>query len=257
MYIADVLPSTNDAVRELAASGEMAAVVARRQSAGHGRHDREWWSDSPRGLYMSVANEMRMDDPLVPMVSIAAAVAALSSIRDAAQDCDRYAIKWPNDVVSPGGKVCGVISEAFWSDDDTPLVITGFGVNVAQRACEFPSSIRATSIYIESGRDVDVIGFADRLLSTFDRCVDLLQRGRCSELLADYASACATIGSDVSIKSEGQEVFVGRARGLGEHGELIVDDGRGDVRYFCYGEVSSRALNDTSTGGKSAWKGSR
>lgn len=256
MYIADELPSTNDAARELGASGEMAAVVARRQIAGHGRHDREWWSESPRGLYMSVANEMTMDDRLVPMVSIAAAVAALVSIREAAGGAGRFAIKWPNDIVSPGGKVCGVISEAVWSER-APFAVTGFGVNVAQRACEIPQGLRASSIYIESGRDIDVIEFAERLLSAFDRCIDLLRDGRSGELLADYSSACATIGRDVSITSDGREIFAGRARGLGEHGELIVDDGRVDIRTFCYGEVSSRALDHISTGGEIAWKKAR
>lgn len=144
--------STNDEVKRLAVAGAPAGtvVIADRQTAGRGRLGRRWHSPPGAGLYLSLL--LRPDEPLdrIGRYAISAAVA----VREA---CARFvasglALKWPNDLLGSGRKLAGILAEARTGDGGTELVI-GIGVNVAQRAHDFPADldVPATSLALLSG----------------------------------------------------------------------------------------------------------
>src|SRR5262245_59001114 len=106
------LPSTNDIARELAQSGESEgiAVLARQQSAGRGRQGRSWSSPPDQGLYVSLV--LRPD--ILPADSSVITLAAAVAVAETLEQDYRIPpdIKWPNDVMARGRKICGILVES-------------------------------------------------------------------------------------------------------------------------------------------------
>src|SRR5882724_13282357 len=108
----DTVSSTNDVARDLAASGqpEGVCVIAREQTAGRGRQGRSWSSPPGEGLYISLILRPQVTASAAAMITLAAAVAVAETLTldfQAAAD-----IKWPNDVLVKGRKICGILVEA-------------------------------------------------------------------------------------------------------------------------------------------------
>lgn len=149
--------STNDLALSLAAAGarEGTAVVADVQRAGRGRRGRAWCSPPGAGLYVSVIVRPRLAADVVPVLTLAAGVAAAEAIRQAAGL--PVELKWPNDLVvsRPWRKVGGVLSEAAAAGGRVDAVVIGIGINL--RPASYPPEVAslATSLETELGRSVD------------------------------------------------------------------------------------------------------
>lgn len=144
------IPSTNDRARSLVRAGRPRPilVVASRQSGGKGRHGRHWASDSPLGLWFSVA--LPGDhDPAHP-VPLRAGLAAVLAVESLVPELDA-GLKWPNDlVVRPEGrKFGGVLCERA-----AGATIVGIGLDLNHDPSDFPAKLgdRATSVRAETGR---------------------------------------------------------------------------------------------------------
>lgn len=216
------LPSTNDLAREMAALGaeEGIAITARGQTAGRGRLGRDWSSPPGEGLYLSLILRPSIKPDSSTVITLAAAVAVAETLILNIEL--RVDIKWPNDVLASGRKLCGILVETAIEKDHLLYAVMGIGVNLAQR--EFPDEIRdsATSILIETGK----------LLAPDDLLTPLLERvehwyrmalnspeavlTRWSEL-SSYAHACS-----VTIETPAGPVE-GLTRGLTPSGALIVE----------------------------------
>lgn len=238
----DRVSSTNIVAKNLAKKGFRAAVVSSSQSAGRGRLGRRWESASAGGLCMSFTLHREPEDASVPLVGIAAALAALDALRQYA-DLD-FQIKWPNDIVMNGKKICGVISEAVWGLEKLDYMVVGAGVNVNQRHSDFSAPLRnsATSLFIETGKTFAIRALAYEMLKIFDGLFYSLQKNGAPPLIARYRENCRTAGGAVCIKDGDEEIFRGKAIGIDEDGSLIVRDLSGRVEKFNYGEVSSREI---------------
>src|ERR1041385_3324676 len=146
----DSLPSTNTEAARQASLGapEGLCVVAREQTAGRGRQQRAWVSPKDAGLYFSIVLRPKLDARAWPLVTLAAALAVSDALLEAcALETD---IKWPNDLLAGGRKLCGILAETF----DTPrgrAAVLGIGVNLTNRA--FPPEIlsAATSVEEQTG----------------------------------------------------------------------------------------------------------
>jgi BirA family transcriptional regulator, biotin operon repressor / biotin---[acetyl-CoA-carboxylase] ligase len=159
----DRVSSTNDVADELAAAGAEhgTVVVAENQEQGRGRQGRTWFSPAGAGLYVSVVLRPEALGLARSPASIAAAssvtLAAGVALAEAVRAATGLAagIKWPNDLVVEGRKVCGILAEASTAVDGIRHLVLGFGLNVLPTA--FPPDIlnRATSIESELGRPVD------------------------------------------------------------------------------------------------------
>src|SRR5207237_5145903 len=132
---------------------------AREQTAGRGRQRRAWASPKDAGLYFSIVLRPRSDPRSWPLVTLAAALAAADALSEAcALETD---IKWPNDLLAGGRKLCGILAETLESARGRAAVV-GIGVNLTNRA--FPTEIlnTATSVEERTGRAPD----AERLLAS-------------------------------------------------------------------------------------------
>ena len=144
--------STNDVAREWALAGAPvgALVVAARQTRGRGRRERTWDSPAGTGLYASFV--LRPDWPAeqAPNLAIVAGVAAYRALR--ALGVQNLRIKWPNDVLANGRKICGVLVEPRLGAGRIEFAVVGIGINVGQGAGDFPPDLRlpATSCRLEN-----------------------------------------------------------------------------------------------------------
>lgn len=201
---------------------EGTVVVADEQTAGRGRLGRTWVSDPGSGLWCSVL--LRMEPGAARgLVPLLAGVAVADAIR-------RHGIgavlKWPNDVVldgpafdgSPGPrKLAGVLSE---SDGDEAVVV-GIGVNVSQSKEQLPIAA-ATSLLLE-GVEVDRQDLLVDILTTLHATIEDLRRNGAATAMGQYRWLCLTVGRDVTVLLPSGEELVGRAEGVGDDGQLIVE----------------------------------
>lgn len=143
------ITSTSDRARELVRRRRPlpALVVADRQTAGRGRQGRHWESDAPTGVWLTVAMAAAPSAPaaVLPLRIGLAAARALESVAPGF----RAQVKWPNDLIAPGGKLGGVLCERAGD-----ALLAGIGVNLNHSRADLPSGLAApaTSLFLETGR---------------------------------------------------------------------------------------------------------
>lgn len=143
--------STNDVAREWARIGapDGATVVAARQTRGRGRRERIWDSPTGTGLYVSFVLRPGWPAEQAPNLAIVAGMAAFRALEKAGVPDLR--VKWPNDVLAGGKKICGVLVEPRLGAGRIEFAVVGIGINVGQAAGDFPPELRtkATSCRVE------------------------------------------------------------------------------------------------------------
>ncbi len=234
--------STNDRAGELARRGapEGTLVIADAQDAGRGRRGRIWISPPGAGLFMSVILRPDTEPSRISMVTLAAAMAVREGIRKASGL--ETLIKWPNDIVAHGKKICGILTEMHMEKGAAAYVVTGIGVNV--NAETFPAALseRASSVYLETGRKVSraeiaaaVCGELEDVYEIFRRTWDL------SELRDQYNNWLVSRGRRVRVlASKGS--WEGEAEGIDRMGRLLVRRTDGKLERVVSGEVSVRGV---------------
>jgi BirA family biotin operon repressor/biotin-[acetyl-CoA-carboxylase] ligase len=237
----DELASTNDYARELAVQGaaEGLAIIARRQTAGKGRQGRSWSSPLDAGLYLSIILRPQATPAQASLITLASAIAVSETLQlDFAVPAD---IKWPNDVLLKGRKLCGILVESSIENNRLQYAILGIGVNLGQR--DFPEELQqtATSLFLETHREITPDDFLQPLLARLNRWYaasiaepqTIISRW---QELSSFANDCA-----VRILS-GDKVIEGITRGVSAGGGLLVELENGERREIVSGEVSLRRV---------------
>lgn len=217
VFVYEQVESTND--RALRFGGEGAVIVADRQTAGRGRHGRAWHSGAGLGLWFSVAFESPIEG---------LAFAAPLSVQEALRAYGPATVKWPNDVLLDGKKVCGILLET--RRGRTAL---GIGINVHHRPEDFPGPLRAaaTSVEAATGRRCDRGVLLRDVLTNLDEMVMVLRAGGVGPIWRKWAAACGMVGRRVrSDRCEGVVAAIDR------DGALIVE-AAGGLRRVLLGEV--------------------
>ena len=230
--------STNaDAAKRLRAGvGQGLVLVSDHQSAGRGRFDRRW--QAPPGTAVAVSLVVLPRRPLLEWMwlSLLTGVAISRGIRRAS-GVD-VTLKWPNDVLVDGRKICGILSERV-EGPTGPGCVVGFGINVSLDQDELPVPT-ATSLAL-CGAPVDKADLLAEVLAAWSGMYRLWDAGRLDELRAAYEDSCSTIGRDVSVMLDGpgggQGTVTGVAVGIGASGEVLVRTADG-VQSFAAGDVT-------------------
>ena len=231
------LESTNTEALRLALENapEGTVVIADAQSEGRGRLDRIWESPPSLNLYLSVV--LRPDIPaaassLIPLM-VGVAVADVIS---------KYGpgpvrLKWPNDVLIDGKKICGILTEMRTKADRVHFIIVGIGVNINMRKLDFPRGIRetATSLRILTECELDRIDVAVRLFESLERWYRIFLSGGEAAIREKWLQYADIIGKRIEVvfKSETQR---GTVVGLDEHGALLLE-GETGVQQVLAGDV--------------------
>ena len=221
--------STMDVARELAKQGadEGTVVIAESQSHGRGRLSRKWLS--PRGgIYVTLILRPRISPAYAPRMNLMAGVAVASTIRRLfgleAQ------LKWPNDVLVAGRKVCGILAEMDAEMDVVNYVNLGIGINANAPIPRFADT--ATSLKDVLGREIPRAELLSALLPEIEHWQLHLME---TALLEEWKRLSVTLGGHVKIVMPGG-VIVGRAIDVDATGALIVRDDNGCLRKAMAGD---------------------
>ena len=211
IFVLDEVDSTNNYALRL--GGEGTVIVANRQTGGRGRHGRNWHSAADLGLWFSVAIE-----GLLPGIAFAAPL----SVRDALRRRVEAELKWPNDVLIDGRKVCGILVE-----HRNGVTALGIGINVHHRPEDFPEHLResATSLEAATGLSFTRTQVLKDVLTDLDAKVKVLREGGYEQIRKAWADACHVLGRQISCG----DTF-GIVDDIDTHGALIVTTPNGSQR---------------------------
>lgn len=206
--------------------------IALEQTAGRGRFQRSW--ASPPGASVAISVLLSPDRPTArwPWLSLLTGIALAESFQHVGVAAQ---VKWPNDVLAPGGKLCGILAELV-SGPSGMAVVVGFGINIALTRDDLPVPT-ASSLLLE-GADVEPTALVADVLSRWRQIVELWQRGADVELQERYRAVSSTIGRPVKvlIDESGDTAVHGTATDVDDAGQLLVDTGEG-TRAFSAGDV--------------------
>lgn len=241
----NTVDSTNNYLRTMAQNGapDGTIVVSNEQTKGKGRLGRSFSSPSDSGVYFSIL--MRPGSIPAQTASITAWVAVAMCNAIEAVSGVRPGIKWVNDLVINGKKVCGILTEMSVETESgcVQYLIIGIGINVNEQENDFPEDIRniAGSLAIETGRKVNRAALVCHMIESLDklRCGDW--PGNKKAYLEAYRNNCITIGREVRVLRNGSDTK-GYALDIDDDFGIIIkfDDGRCET--FTSGEVSVRGL---------------
>ena len=243
-YYYDILDSTNKKAKELAEAEcpHGTLVTAGAQEAGVGRRGRSWSSEEGQGIYMSLVLKPDLDADKASMLTLVAALAVAKAIYSLTKYSDVTPfIKWPNDIVIRGKKVCGILTEMSMKDNKIAHIVVGIGVNIHNK--EFPAEIArmATSLELEVGHGFARERLIELILVQFEKYYALFMEEQDLSLLQEeYQQMSANKGRKVTVLDPNGE-YEGTARGITNLGELIVDTPEG-TRLVSSGEVSVRGI---------------
>ena len=233
----DVVSSTNDVARQLAEAGwpEGTVVVAAEQTAGRGRFGRRW--ESPRGgLWFSVLLRPALGPEDISRLPIVAGLAVARALRSSFGL--EIELKWPNDVLIEGKKICGILVETSFTGSKLDFVILGIGINANFEPHELPEPISScsTTLRAELGHDEDLEALLFSVLRELSACYDALLSGRGEELLRE-AEELMGFPRMARVLSGGREL-VGLAIGLADDGSLLVKSEDGRVEKVAWWEAT-------------------
>lgn len=234
--------STQRAARDLAREGapEGTTVIAERQTAGRGRLGRSWHSPEGLNLYCSIVLRPPLPPAAVPQIGLVIGVAVAAAVVE--ETGRRPAIKWPNDVLLDGRKVCGILTEMESEVDRVHHVIAGIGVNLNAPESAFPRELRAkaSSLLALTGQRVDRAAFTGRLLAALEaRYGRFLAVGLQHSVRDEWESYSCLTGTQVRVGSAAGEL-AGRVLGLDVDGALRLRQRSGRVLRVTAGEVTVR-----------------
>jgi len=241
--------STNDYAKKAASEGapDGTVVVADMQTAGKGRLGRFWQSPAGKGIYLSVILRPDASPAHMQIITVAAAAAAVTAIEKSTGL--KTLIKWPNDIVIDGKKVCGILTEMNSELDRVNYIVLGIGFNYSQDKEDFPGELadRATSLKICS--ETRGIKFEKKtklilireFLKELDKLYEDILEGRSARILSTWKANTATLGKEVRVTCRDAE-YTGTAVDITEDAGLLVRMSDGTLREIKSGEVSVRGL---------------
>ena len=233
IHSAPEMRSTQDEAKDAARAGAPCGTVfvTDFQTSGRGRRGRVWNSAPGTDLAFSVVLRPNIEPERVHTLNLAAAMAVKTALDGVFADKkDLVKIKWPNDVMANGKKICGILCECALSDGRTEYAVLGIGVNVNGAREDMPSfdspdRPEATSIFIETGHRPRLPRLLGEILTNLSRFSKLTETedGRLS-LVEIYKADCATLGRKVKIITD-DEAFTGVCAGISTDGALLLTDG--------------------------------
>ena len=223
------ISSTMDAARELAKKGvgEGTIVIAEAQTRGRGRLSREWLSPEG-GIYFTLVLRPKMSPAYAPRINLMASVAVAATIRKLFGL--KAELKWPNDVLIEGRKVCGILAEMDAEMDVVNFVNVGIGINANTSIPQFEKTV--TSLKDALGKEISRKEFLSALLMEIERQQPLLMK---ADLLEEWRKLSVTLNRDVRIVAPG-EVIIGRAIDIDTTGALIVKERNGSLKKAMAGD---------------------
>jgi len=231
--------STNDSAYALAEKGiaEGTVVVAEEQTKGKGRHGRKWESPPKSGVYMSCVIRPEMAPNEIAKITLLAAVAVAKAIR-------RFTgleamIKWPNDILINGRKICGILTEMKAEQDFIDFIILGIGVNINTPIAWLPKG--ASSLKEELNRppkneNISRVGLVKKILESLEEEYSRLRTKGFRPIIEDWRGLSALPGLKIKVLLPNRTIE-GEAHDIDSDGSLMVRLDSGVIEKVSSGDV--------------------
>ena len=207
-------------------------------SRQEGRLGRSWEVPEGTSVMMSILLRPKFEPQYAPTLTLVMGMAVAKAVKNLGFD---VSIKWPNDVVVSHKKICGILTEMGVRDGKIDYAVIGVGINVNIK--EFPEEMadKATSLYLESGKEFDRSQIPGLVMEAFEEYYEKFA-ATCdlSGLKEEYESILANYNQPVRVLAK--EPYEGVARGITDGGELLVEKTDGTIVAVSAGEVSVRGL---------------
>ncbi len=225
----DKIDSTNKyALRDFDRLPDATVVVAGEQSAGRGRHSRQWVSPPNSNIYASmIIKDAGQNSALA---SIIASLAVLAVLRESAPEV-KFWLKWPNDIFCRDRKIAGILCESATSKQQSAGIVAGVGINLNMPANIINSIDQpATSLMHETGKKINFKKVVKKLAKSLNRYYGIYSIS--PEILFTYwKDENLLIGQTIEINTGGNEIK-GRIIDLGHSGELIFETAGKQIKLF-------------------------
>jgi BirA family biotin operon repressor/biotin-[acetyl-CoA-carboxylase] ligase len=216
------LESTNNTAREIAKGvPEGTVIIAETQKNGRGRMGTKWQS-APGGIWLSLVLHPSIPLDNLSKITLVAGIAVTNALRGIGVDAR---IKWPNDVLVNGKKICGILTEVSAEIGKVDYVVLGIGVNVNVKLSGLKDEIRrnSTSIANETGKPIDRTSFLASLLYELEQQYIRFKTRQFAEIVDEWINLSDTIGRNVKLMTPTM-LIEGKAVGITEKGALVVLD---------------------------------
>lgn len=247
--------STNVRAKAAAEGGalEGTLIVADQQTAGRGRRGREWDSPMGKNIYFSLLLRPECSPEKASMLTLVMALAVARGIEHCVkgigeQSCEENAegysvgIKWPNDIVLNGKKVCGILTEMSLRQNAPYYVVIGVGINVYEQRFADSLADKATALETELGKKLSRSELIANIMEAFEEYYAVFTETQSlSRLREMYNALLVNRNRSVCVLDPGGE-WRGTATGITDTGELCVVLADGSVTTVYAGEVSVRGI---------------
>lgn len=175
----------------------------------------------------------------ITLLTAVAAVKALQVLTD-----KKFSIKWPNDIMLDGKKVCGILAEmALTADGSIEYAVVGIGININMSSEDFGAQLEATatSLYLATGIEYEHEQVLKALLDEFDLLYSHWHCCGFALIRQDWLDYSCTLGHKVTVRDNDTEIYSGVAEDMDDYGSLLVRNAAGKIESFDFGEISIRS----------------
>ena len=235
VHARDIVDSTSDDAKALAAAGAPhgSVVWAREQSAGRGRHTRQWQSP-PGNLYMSAVLRPAAPAQRTSELGFIAALAVAETAETFLPSGPPALLKWPNDVLVGGGKIAGILLEGQFSGMEIAWVVAGIGINVTSSPDHL--AYPTTSLSAHGAGAVIAREVLETLLTRLGAWLQTWNGSGFAPVRAAWMERAARLGEEITVRI-GPEPLTGRFTGIDTDGALLLETEQG-TRRITAGEVA-------------------
>ncbi|MGB3367087.1 MAG: biotin--[acetyl-CoA-carboxylase] ligase [Acidaminobacteraceae bacterium] len=237
------ISSTSTYAKEIATKGCEGGtlIISELQVEGRGRLGRNWESPKGSGIWMSLVLKPDLAPTKASKITQIAAAAVVIAVNNIYKL--EAKIKWPNDIVINGKKICGILTEMNAELNHINYIVVGIGVNVNTENFPIDLEDKATSIFNITSEKSNRIPLIVEILKIFEELyVKYLEEYDFTEVLEINRKYSATIGRDVVVTRR-NDVLKGFAYDLNDEGELLIRKEDEKIETVYYGEVSVRGIN--------------
>lgn len=239
IQLLETVVSTQEEAKKLAEKGapEGTAIRAEEQTGGRGRMGRKWHSPAGKGIWMSVVLRPDLPLSLTPQLTLLAGVAVCSAIREVTGV--PAGIKWPNDLLAGGRKICGILLESCLREGGLHYAIAGIGISANLTEDDYPDYLQGvgTSLLIEGGGiPVDRTRLTEAVLTELEYLYTLYIEQGFKPVKDLWEAMSVTLGRQISFSTP-QGRCEGTAMGLDENGGLLLQDAAGNIISILSGEI--------------------
>ncbi|GAE04702.1 biotin--[acetyl-CoA-carboxylase] ligase [Paenibacillus sp. JCM 10914] len=238
IHVMNTTTSTQEDARRLAEEGADGGtlVIAEEQTSGRGRMGRKFHSPRGKGIWMSLILKPKQPLHLTQQLTLLTGVAVCRAIMTC---CNvKTDIKWPNDILYQGKKVCGILLESATEDERVRYCIAGIGISANLKETDFPENIRsvATSVRLAGGQTVDRTILIQTIMAEMEQLYELYNEQGLAPIAALWEALSGTVGREVEVRTS-RDVTSGIATGLNHDGALLVRHPDGEVIPVYSGDI--------------------